>query len=128
MKRISVVNYIHINGIIFSSIFQIGDNIEIRPRSNVFAVQRAWEWFDDTEGDLRNYPLFSQTLPHPIITERISMQIKNINPFIKVKNVKINGMSTAAVFQVGSNTIIDSEARIKHFRQLLPHQIPRTSS
>ncbi len=58
----------------------------------------------------------------------VDMQIENTIPVIKVNHVKINGMSTAAVFQVGSNTVIDIESRIKHFRQLLPRDIPKTSS
>ncbi|MFV9511319.1 spore germination protein GerPE [Tepidibacillus sp. LV47] len=121
MVRTSVVNSIHIELILFNSVILIGDTQVLKPRSRVFAIHKGWEYlyFDDKEGEFTKSSLFSRPLPQPIIWENVNINIENKNPLIKVNHVKINGLSTAAVFQVGSNMIIDNESRTKHFRQLL---------
>ncbi|MFT9486015.1 spore germination protein GerPE [Tepidibacillus infernus] len=126
-KRISVVNSVNVKLMLFGSILQVGDSRFITPRANVFAVQRELPIFDDQEDHLSKYPLFTKPIPTPSITEPLQMKIKNESPYIQVGNIKVNGLSTAAIVQIGSNHRIDVEARVKHIRILLP-RVPKNQS
>ncbi|MFS0864179.1 spore germination protein GerPE [Fredinandcohnia sp. 179-A 10B2 NHS] len=119
MKRISVVDYIKINALLFSSIFEIGDTTRIAPVSKALAVQREVPIFFTNEGDLSNYPIFTKELPTVPINERISMESYHQNPVIKVNSIRILGVSSSSVVQIGSTEIIESQSRVKHIRQLL---------
>jgi spore germination protein PE len=119
MKRISIVKGIHINAMLFSATLQVGDNLIIAPSSRVFAVQREFPAFIGNEGNLNSYPTFTRPIPMPIVSERIQLSVRNVNPFIHVDSLKIIGASTASVIQIGSNQIIHSENRTKHIRQLI---------
>lgn len=117
--RVSLVKNINIKSIAFSSIFNVGDVDTYAPKAYVYAVQRELPFFWGDEGNLAYYPIYSKPIPKPIITESINMNIINTSPFIKVNNVKILGISTAAIAQIGSNKIINAEARTKHIRHLI---------
>jgi spore germination protein PE len=119
MPRISAVNTIKVNSLTFSSTVLIGDSTEITPVSRALAVQREAQIFYENEGDFASFPIFSQPIPKPEITERITINRINQSPIIKVNHVKVLGISSSSVFQVGSTKIIDAEARVKHIRQLL---------
>lgn len=124
MKRISVIKNIDVESIALSSVFHIGDAYLIKPRVNVFAVQREIPIFWANEGNLNKYDIFKIAIPKPIITESVDMKITNKSPFIQVDNIKILGISSSAIVQIGSSTIIDSEARTKHIRYLMGGERP----
>jgi len=120
MKRISVINNVKVLSIVFGSIVQFGDNDTIRPRSEALAVQREAEMFYGSEGNFEHYSMFRRpALPH-LRESNVQIERCNEGATIQVGAVKILAVSSASVFQVGSSRIIDSETRIKHFRQLLP--------
>lgn len=117
--RVSLIKNVDIKAIAYSSIFHIGDIDTLAPKAYVFAVQRELPFFWADEGNLAYYPIYSEPIPKPIITESIDINFINASPFIKVNNIKILGISTSAITQLGSNRIIDAEARTKHVRHLI---------
>ncbi|MTH53322.1 spore germination protein GerPE [Bacillus mangrovi] len=117
-NRNSIVDAAYVNSVGISSVFNIGDSREILPKSNVFAVQREAEVFYDNEGDFNQYDIFKLPVPRPIKTENVIPSYYHERPFIRAKFVKILAISTAAVFQIGSTDLIESEARVKHTRQI----------
>ncbi len=119
MQRISVVDLIYVNSVSFSSILEIGDSKKITPVSQALAVQREVPLFFTNEGDFSQYPLFSRELPKVKVTETVNMEIFNQNPVIKVDSIKVNGVSSAAVMQIGSTGTIHTESKVKHIRKLL---------
>jgi len=48
------------------------------------------------------------------------MSVYDANPFIQVGYLKVLGISTAAVVQIGANRILDCENRTKHIRHVFP--------
>jgi spore germination protein PE len=119
MKRLSIVGNIKINNVIYSSILQIGDNAVIDTRSRIFAVQREISQFWGHEGNFNEYPIFIQPIPEPPILDSVTMSVDNFGSFIQVGQVHIKSLSTAALMQVGSNRVIESESRIKNIRQFI---------
>jgi spore germination protein PE len=117
-NRVSIVRQISINSNVLSSIVRIGDSVTIQPRSKVLAVQREAPLFLGDEGELDPFPIFSVQLPKVPIPTDIHTSFDNKNSLIGVNSIRIIGLSTAAVLQVGSSQRIDSEARVKHIRQL----------
>lgn len=117
--RTSLIKDIDVKTVSFSSIFHIGDTDTFAPKAYVYAVQRELPFFWEDEGNLAYYSIYTEPIPKPIITESININFINDSPFIKVNNVKILGISTAAIAQLGSNKIINAEARTKHIRHLI---------
>ncbi|MBP1992389.1 spore germination protein GerPE [Paenibacillus eucommiae] len=117
MKRLSIVGNIIINGISESSLLHIGDNSVIQPRSRVFAVQREVATFNEKEGNFDLYPIFSREIPQPPFLDSVSMSIDNLGSCIQVGQVRILGISTAALMQVGNTRVIDADNRTKNIRQ-----------
>lgn len=122
MKRISVVDFIKVNSLSFSSILEIGDSMKIKPISSALAVQREVPLFFTNEGDFSQFPIFSRDLPKVEVTETINMRIFNQNPIIKVNSIRIDGVSSAGVMQIGSTETIHTESKVKHIRKLLDQQ------
>lgn len=58
-------------------------------------------------------------LPKVKVTESVNMEIFNQNPVIKVNSIKVTGVSSAAVMQIGSTETIHTESKVKHIRKLL---------
>jgi spore germination protein PE len=118
MKRLSIVQLVHNEEIGLSSVLQIGDSREITARAKVLAVQRQYELFFGNEGNV-NYPIFTQPIRRfAIDTTSSQMNRLNESPVISVGTVRVLAVSTASVVQIGSTSIIDTEARVKHTRQL----------
>lgn len=119
MQRISVVDLIYVNSVSFSSILEIGDSKKITPVSQALAVQREVPLFFTNEGDFSQYPIFSRELPKVKVAETVNMKVINQNPVIKVDSIKVIGVSSAAVMQIGSTETIHTESKVKHIRKLL---------
>lgn len=118
LQRTASVNNVKINSLGISSIFQIGDSHRIQAFSRALAVQREAQLFFDNEGSLTPYPIFSEPIPLIPITENVKVSQQNLNPFLKVGNINIIGVSSSAVVHLGNTRHISMEARIKHIRQL----------
>lgn len=125
MQRISVVDFIYVNAVSFSSILEIGDSKKITPVSQALAVQREVPVFFTNEGNFSKYPFFSEELPKVKVTETVNMNVFNQNPIIKVDSIRVTGVSSAAVMQVGSTETIHSESKVKHIRKLLDEKSKR---
>src|SRR5690606_369836 len=122
MKRISVVDFIKVNSLSFSSILEIGDSMKIKPISSAPAVQREVPLLFTNEGDFAQFRIFSRDHTKVEVTESIHMRIFNQNPIIKVNSIRIDGVSSAGVMQIGSTETIHTESKVKHIRKLLDQQ------
>lgn len=66
ISRISKVGSTYVNSIGISSVFHIGDSVQITPSVKALAVQREEERFFGSEGDLTAYPIFEEEIPQPV--------------------------------------------------------------
>ncbi|MFD2613147.1 spore germination protein GerPE [Paenibacillus gansuensis] len=128
MVRTSEVTGIDVDSIAISSTLFIGDMLEFKPKSNVLAVQRQVAEFWGEEGDLEAFPIFRRPIPQPVIYEPLELTIHHSVPVIKVGFVKVFGISTSALVQVGSTAHINLENRTKHIRQLVTSAPPAQTS
>jgi spore germination protein PE len=117
-QRSSVVNTVHVSSASFASTIQLGDSKIINGYSRALAVQREAELFYTKEGNFSRYPVFSEPIPLQPITENITLATHHSTPVIKVSNISILAMSSAAILHVGNSENISLEARVKHIRQL----------
>jgi spore germination protein PE len=117
--RQSVVNSVRILSNQLSSIILVGDSAGISAESRVLAVQRKKPQYLGNEGDdLLQFRIFRQDVPEPKTDESFSFRSLDESPAIRVGDITIYGLSTAAVLQIGSTCSIDLENRTKHIRQL----------
>ncbi|MBS4172009.1 spore germination protein GerPE [Bacillus sp. FJAT-49736] len=116
--RNSVVQDISINDVVFSSNVHVGDTTYIKANSRAFAVQREEELYFGFEVDFEDYPIFSEVIPIPPITEDIHFHRINLDPVIRVDHINIIGISAASIFQIGSIKDAYLESRVHHVRQL----------
>jgi spore germination protein PE len=124
VKRTSIVNSTRVNSISLSSVFQIGDSVQITPRSWALAVQRQLQLFYGDEGDFAAYPIFTREIQQPEVTRTPTVIRYNASSIIKVSQINLTALSASSVYHIGSTSHIHSESRIKHIRQIekLPEQ------
>lgn len=118
--RTANVDRIKADSVSFASVLQIGDSDQVRAFSRALAVQREAEVFFDNEGNFNAYSIFTEAISHSPLTESIQSTTHNLNPFIKVGNIDILGVSSSSIVHLGNSRQISMEARVKHIRQLLP--------
>lgn len=117
-SRSSLVNWIYVSSQDSSSVIQIGDSNQITPTTKIYALQRQLPTFNDNElDDLSQYPIYSQSIPLPLLTESLRQTTIHENPVIKVGGIRIIGLAASSVLHVGSTRTIQAESRIKHNRQ-----------
>lgn len=118
--RTSYVNSIQVDTVAFSSIIQLGDSSSIQGFSRALAVQREAELFFGNEGNFSLYPVFSEPILMPPITENLSVEMNNtFSSCIKVNDINIIGISSSSLLHIGNSQNVQMELRIKHIRQLL---------
>ncbi|WP_044748769.1 spore germination protein GerPE [Bacillus alveayuensis] len=118
MKRLSVVQLVHNEITSFSAVLQIGDSKEITARTKVLAVQRQHELFFGSEGEV-NFHIFTDPIRRfAIDTTSLQMNKLNESPVISVRTIRVLAIAFSSVVHIGSTSIIDTEARVKHTRQL----------
>lgn len=122
--RSSKVGYVRLISAQLGSILQAGDCFAVSPRSQVFAVQRQVSEYEGNEGNLKEFRIFSQNIPEPVIDEEYSVTTTNRNKEIAVGSLQITGLSAASVIQIGSNRVVDTENRTINIRQLLKGRRP----
>ncbi|MFB6465271.1 spore germination protein GerPE [Cytobacillus sp. Hz8] len=118
-KRTSVINHIKVDSLLFSSIIEIGDIHTINAFVRAIAVQRDEEIFFEEEGSFSSYPIFQEPIPLPQITEYISIERRNLKPFIHVDKLDVLALSGSSILQVGNSQNVYVESRVEHIRQLL---------
>ena len=118
-NRTSYVHSIHVDSVAYSSIIQLGDSTFVQGFSRAMAIQRETELFYGNEGNFSAYPVFSEPIPLPPITETLWLEINNrIFSSIKVNDINIIGISASSMLHVGNSQSVQMETRIKHIRQL----------
>ncbi|OIJ10089.1 hypothetical protein BKP35_13290 [Anaerobacillus arseniciselenatis] len=116
-RRTSVVDYSRVINVSLSSIFHIGDSVQVTPVAWAIAVQRQLQLFYGDEGNFLQFPMFTMELPQPTIQEPITVNRYNASSFIKVNRIHVTSVAAGSVHQIGSTNYINSESRIKHIRQ-----------
>lgn len=121
-KRSSFVQNIFVTSIQLASVLEIGDSKNLLAKSNVFAAQREKELFFSTEGNLNDYPIFSEPIPIPPFPFPVPV-INRLNEVskIRVKTIAIKGLSASAIVQIGNTEKVDLESRVFHVRHLTEH-------
>jgi spore germination protein PE len=117
--RLSIVGWVDVIGIGSSSVMQVGDNVNTALETRVFAVQREVPIYYGNEGSFAAYPFFRRPIPLPQPPEPFTMCVDNLGSFIRVKGIRILGVSTTSVLQIGSNRITSGETRVKNIRQFV---------
>jgi spore germination protein PE len=118
VKRTSIVNSTKVRTVSSSSVFQIGDSVQITPRNWALAVQRQRQFFYGKEGNFEAYRIFAVEIPHLVPTEQITVQRYNPSSLIKVNHIDITSVSGSSVYHIGSTGNIVTESHIKHIRQI----------
>ncbi|WP_226658646.1 spore germination protein GerPE [Guptibacillus hwajinpoensis] len=117
-SRSSLVNWIYVTSLDSSGTVQIGDSNQITPETKIYALQREQPIFDSNEvEDLSQFPIYSQPLPLPLLTEDVRQTTIHEHPIIKVGSIHVTGIAASSVLHVGSTKFIRSEARVKHNRE-----------
>ncbi|USK56606.1 spore germination protein GerPE [Cytobacillus solani] len=119
LQRTSVVNYLKVETLSFSSILEIGDSTYTQGFSRAIAIQREAEAFFGYEADFKSYSTFTDPIPIPPITETISINTLQLNPIIKVQKIDVIGVSSSSILQIGNAKHISMESRVDHIRHLL---------
>ncbi|MGG4264043.1 spore germination protein GerPE [Peribacillus simplex] len=117
-SRISKVKSISAQTILFSSTMQIGDCSYIDGKSFALAIQKRSETFDSVDVHFEDYDIFKKPICIPRSNEPVISRFSNPNPFIRVGNVDIIGVSSSAVIGVGNVGHIRMESRVKHIREI----------
>lgn len=117
-KRISSVNRIYINSLASTSTLEIGDSKHIHAFTRAIALQRERQLFYSNEIDFSKYDIFREPIPFESIEEELFYETIALQPIIKVNNIKITGVSTSSVVQIGNSQNVYMESRVKHIRQL----------
>lgn len=122
MGRLSIVGYVYVNEIGSSSVMQVGDNVNTALDTNVFAVQREVPIYYSNEGSFKAYPFYQRPIPAPQPPEPFTMCVDNLGSFIRVRGLRILGVSSTSILQIGSNRISSGVSRVKNIRQFVTNK------
>lgn len=121
MKRTSLVRHITVQSIEESSLFQCGDTGLIRARSSSSAISRTPPSVQLGE-DMGVETAWTKSAPEMAADESVTMNVHNEAAILTVKQVRVLGLSEAAVFQVGTNIRIELASFLRKVRDLRPVQ------
>ncbi|MDM5213803.1 spore germination protein GerPE [Peribacillus sp. NJ4] len=124
-SRISKVKSILSDTVSFSSTLQIGDTSYIDGNSLALAIQKKSETFNSFDIHFEDYDIFKKPFYIPRLTEPVISRFSNPNPFIRVGNINIIGISASSVVGVGNVGHARMESRVKHIREV-PKEIEET--
>ncbi|WLR47586.1 spore germination protein GerPE [Halobacillus litoralis] len=117
IKRMVYTQSVDITSVLIGSIVDIGDVYRAAPSSKVLAVQKEELEFKADIYDFEDFPIFSQESSPPLPPVQINSFHYQNRP-IEVDHVRILGVSTAGIFQIGGIDHIDALNYTKHFRIL----------
>jgi spore germination protein PE len=126
-SRISKVKSILSDTVSFSSTLQIGDTSYIDGYSQALAVQKRSETFQSVDIHFEDYEIFERPFYIPRLTEPVISSFSNPNPFIRVGNINIIGISSSSIVGVGNVGHARMESRVKHIREV-PKEIEDDST
>ncbi|WP_375088204.1 spore germination protein GerPE [Peribacillus sp. RS7] len=124
-SRISKVKSILSDTVSFSSTLQIGDTSYIDGNSLALAIQKKSETFGSVDIHFEDYDIFKKPFYIPRLNEPVISRFSNPNPFIRVGNINIIGISSSSVVGVGNVGHARMESRVKHIREV-PKKIEET--
>ncbi|MFN2747046.1 MULTISPECIES: spore germination protein GerPE [Bacillus] len=121
MIRTSKVKFLKAESVGITSTLKIGDVDELNLKTKILAVQRSLSLFFGYEGSFRqdDFQLYRQPIPHLLPETGVRTAFFHEVPAIRVRAVKIWGVSTSSVAQVGSTRRIMADSRVKHIRKLI---------
>ncbi|MEC3883717.1 spore germination protein GerPE [Halobacillus litoralis] len=117
IKRMVYSQDVDITSVLIGSIVDIGDVYRAAPSSKVLAVQKEGLEFKADIYDFEDFPIFSQESSPPLSPVQIDSFFYQNRPIV-VDHVRVIGVSTAGVFQIGGIDHIDAINYTKHFRIL----------
>ena len=117
-SRISKVDRINIQLVIYSSFIQIGDSQFIDSENDVLAIQRRSDVMHIQEKDFKDYPLFKSYPPLLPIVEPMVMNTNQLQPFISVGAIKISAVSASSVVGIGNTDHVRMRSRLMHVRHI----------
>jgi len=118
-NRISSVGHIQITTVVFPSVFEIGDSVQITPVNRVIAVQRQRAVFFQNEFNFPDYDIFFRPIVQAVPNEQFRMTTINESNEISVQNLELFSISAASVVHIGSSEALRADSRIKNVRHLL---------
>lgn len=119
MQRSSVVQSINLSLLGQSSILNIGELKYYRSIQNVLAYQREQELFLGNEGRLGSYKVFHTPSYFEPADEHVIMTTDHINPYLTVKHIKGQAISSTSLLHIGNGKLINAQTRLMNIRQLL---------
>ncbi|MBT2669533.1 spore germination protein GerPE [Streptomyces sp. ISL-14] len=117
-SRISKVKSLSSKSLIFSSTMQIGDCSYIDGNSFALAIQKKSETFHSVDVHFEDYDIFKKPFYIPRLNEPVISSFSNPNPFIRVGNINIIGISSSSVVGAGNVGHARMESRVKHIREV----------
>ncbi|MGZ9816090.1 spore germination protein GerPE [Peribacillus simplex] len=124
-SRISKVKSLLSDTVSFSSTLQIGDTSYIDGNALALAIQKKSETFHSVDIHFEDYDIFKKPFYIPRLYEPVISRFSNPNPFIRVGNINIIGISSSSVVGVGNVGHARMESRVKHIREV-PKEIEET--
>lgn len=120
INRMVYVDEIETQSLTIGSVMEIGDIFRAAPYSKILAVQKEGGITSDVYR-FEDYSIFSLKSTPPLEPVQIQTFSYQNGP-IQVDNVRVIGVSTAGVFQIGGIEHIDAINYTKHFRDLADEQ------
>ncbi|MCG3418438.1 spore germination protein GerPE [Oceanobacillus jordanicus] len=119
-RRIASVNQIQVNTVNFSGILSIGDTENSKQISRGIALQKEGSYF--TKKDelfFEDFPLFKMEPKIVSNNNNVQMRTYQHDENIHVQRVKVVGVTTSSIMQIGSLRHLEAVAWLKHFRKLM---------
>ncbi|PLT30426.1 spore germination protein GerPE [Peribacillus deserti] len=116
-RRISHVNRLNVDTLIFSSTIQLGDTKFIDSTNYTFALQREQELFYGNEGTF-NDPVFTEDILFAPLDESFALNTTHTSPFIHIDFIDIGGVTASSIIHIGSTQDVRMQAKIKNIRHL----------
>ncbi|WFA06397.1 spore germination protein GerPE [Bacillus sp. HSf4] len=115
------MKFLKVQSVLISSTLKIGDTDELNLKTKILAVQRSLSLFFGNEGSLRqeDFQLYRQPIPQLLPETGVRSAFFHEVPVIRVRAIKVLGVSTSSVAQVGSTRRIMADSRVKHIRKLI---------
>lgn len=113
--RLSVVDTLSIDGMLFSAVVQVGDNDSTGLFNRTIAVQRAIPRFYDDETRFAAYSIFFRPLPAWEPPPQL-LEITGPVGEIRVGPVRVISMAASALVRIGSGRSLAAVSRIHHIR------------
>lgn len=111
-KQVKVIN------LGLSSTFQIGDTEYVDSSSIVIALKNEDDFIDDDPEKFKDFPVFLDRLPLPVIHENVSILKIDKKPEIHVDFINILALSSASLLVLGNVSHSRLSSRILNIRHL----------